>query len=1402
MPAPVIQFKRGNLANLPGLRAGEPAFTVDKYDLYVGIDSTTANNQFVGSGRYWKVNTSTVGSGVKLVEGSTNGTNSICIKSPDALAGDLTYVMPGVQGNASTVLTNDGSGNLTWSSGSADPTFTGISNFTDTTNNTLGDADTGSVIIDGGVGIEKNLTVGAGLSVTSASQFNSSVIFDSTGSIQVPVGTTAQRLTAKTGQIRYNTQLSTFEGYGAGNAWGSLGGVKDVDQDTYILAESAPGNDEDTLYFYNNSVNTLSLTERTLTVNTDANVSGALTAVSLDGDLNQLGNTIYVAKEGSDSNSGNNINEPYLTLATALGAATNGDIIQIAAGEYVETCPLTVPAGVTVRGASLRATTIKPSTATQQSNVFLLQNNSTIEDLTIAGVYYDTVNDTGYAFAYVSNATISTRSPYVQRVTVLNRGSVTSTDDPYGYDTADSPPTSYIAGRGAKVDGSVLNSASIEAGFLFNEVTFFTPNNIGVLATNGARIEYLNCFSYFASKAVEGKSGTTGFAGSATTRLRFNNPSTSPSVGNLVRLYDGGGTQVAQGTIASYSGGYATITGKGSGEFELGSAQDIRFFDGPTQIGTADAILLADYSQFGAEMRSVGCAFQYGSQGVVADGLGTQLRLFAANFNHVGSGKDFSNDISIVNQSNETVELNSGEVSYVSIDQSGNFRVGESFFVNQETGAVSFASTTFALDVTGDIDVTDGANTSNLSPTSLSVGALNLSGNTVASTTGDITIDPSAGNETNVVGNLNVAGILTAAVLEVSAVQKLNTSVSIEDTGTNGTVRIITDATEALTVDNSQRVGIGSTQPEKDLDVVGDARVTGDYGVIGNVTVSGTSALPTINTDSLSIDGSGAITSIDTDLAGGVSGADDSLATAKAIKTYIDTNITAQDLDIAAGGGTSGAVDLDSQVLTVSGTTNEVNTSISGQVITIGLVDDVTITQTITVGGNIIKSNGGTPALTLNADDVTVEGDLKLGANKIVDSVGADLITHDIGTDIMTIHGDLLVNGSDLKGNSGNTQLTLASAGAELHGYLKLGGTAGEVRNPAGNKIFDTDGTTVQFTGNVEASVFKNDDLTLGSTTGSEVYLKADKDAGVLLYFDNDKKFETTSTGARVTGVLSVSGNEIKANDGTDAITIADVSGDVTVNGDITVNGNDIKDSSGNAAITFDGTQNTVLAGHLKVDGNDIKSSTGATAIQMSGEHVKSIGNLTVGGNDIKASDGTQSITLTDSSGDVVFANDIQVLGNDIKDSGGGAAITFDGSSNVTASGNFTVTGDLFVNGTTTQVNTETLTVQDSLLDLGMVEGAVPTSNSGRDIGVLFNYYASGSAKKSAIYWDESAGRMVVSADVSEGSSTGILSSNTAAGLEISSLHVAGCTGSTVEVIGCSGSEIVISNATLDAGTF
>jgi len=81
-------------------------------------------------------------------------------------------------------------------------------------------------------------------------------VFTTSTGLKIPVGTSAQRpgetgvsTAAAQGQIRYNTSDSTFEGYDGSN-WGSLGGVKDVDQDTKIEAESSAGADNDELDFY------------------------------------------------------------------------------------------------------------------------------------------------------------------------------------------------------------------------------------------------------------------------------------------------------------------------------------------------------------------------------------------------------------------------------------------------------------------------------------------------------------------------------------------------------------------------------------------------------------------------------------------------------------------------------------------------------------------------------------------------------------------------------------------------------------------------------------------------------------------------------------------------------------------------------------------------------------------------------------------------------------------------------------------------------------------------------------------------------------------------------------------------------------------------------------------------
>ena len=119
MASPVIQFKRGAFTNLPALQAGEPALTTDTYELYVGINSTSTGNKFFGSHRYWTRETSSVGSRVNLVEGTSNGSDFVSLKSPDSLAGIVTFTMPGSDGSNGDILTTDGSGNLTFAAPAA-----------------------------------------------------------------------------------------------------------------------------------------------------------------------------------------------------------------------------------------------------------------------------------------------------------------------------------------------------------------------------------------------------------------------------------------------------------------------------------------------------------------------------------------------------------------------------------------------------------------------------------------------------------------------------------------------------------------------------------------------------------------------------------------------------------------------------------------------------------------------------------------------------------------------------------------------------------------------------------------------------------------------------------------------------------------------------------------------------------------------------------------------------------------------------------------------------------------------------------------------------------------------------------------------------------------------------------
>ena len=68
------------------------------------------------------------------------------------------------------------------------------------------------------------------------------------------------------------------------------------------------------------------------------------------------------------------------------------------------------------------------------------------------------------------------------------------------------------------------------------------------------------------------------------------------------------------------------------------------------------------------------------------------------------------------------------------------------------------------------------------------------------------------------------------------------------------------------------------------------------------------------------------------------------------------------------------------------------------------------------------------------------------------------------------------------------------------------------------------DGTDSYIENNTGELYIQGDGITLRSDTGTETYITMDKDGAVALYYDNSKKFETTSTGVAITGSLALDG--------------------------------------------------------------------------------------------------------------------------------------------------------------------------------------------------------------------------------------------------------------------------------------
>ena len=215
-----------------------------------------------------------------------------------------------------------------------------------------------------------------------------------------------------------------------------------------------------------------------------------------------------------------------------------------------------------------------------------------------------------------------------------------------------------------------------------------------------------------------------------------------------------------------------------------------------------------------------------------------------------------------------------------------------------------------------------------------------------------------------VIGLIGDPGVATPKNKVVVDDTNNQVEVSIDVSGTSTEQFVIKDGVIEPTTDND--IDLGSSSKEfKDLYLDGTANID---------TIDADAA----TIDSLTITSGTAITSVDTDISS-VSGSDDTLASAKAIKTYVDAQVTAQDLDFQGDSGGALSIDLDSESLTIAGGTG-IDTTGSGNTLTVDIdstVATLTGTQTLTnktLTAPVISTISNTGTVTLPTSTDTLVG--------------------------------------------------------------------------------------------------------------------------------------------------------------------------------------------------------------------------------------------------------------------------------------------------------------------------------------------------------------------------------------------------------------------------------------------
>ena len=261
--------------------------------------------------------------------------------------------------------------------------------------------------------------------------------------------------------------------------------------------------------------------------------------------------------------------------------------------------------------------------------------------------------------------------------------------------------------------------------------------------------------------------------------------------------------------------------------------------------------------------------------------------------------------------------------------------------------------------------------------------------------------------------------------------------------------------------------------------------------------------------------------------------------------------------------------------------------------VTISSIGDLSANGIGVFDGNVLIGGGyGDTGITLtNTGNLSANGDVVIDGNLSIGSFSTSVADTQI----------FYSNSGDLTGNAGLTFDGTTLRATALSATTLSGSGTALTTNFTLSAGGDVDGATVNVTAlngtyslNLElTNVLTTSPGSYGSQTSFPTFV-VDEDGRLTSAAEVTIATTLSTAGDSTTGdvdllteTLSVIGtaNEIETAASNNVITIG-LPNDVTITGDLTVNGNDINDSSGSSAITFDGSRNTTAQGNLTVVGD------------------------------------------------------------------------------------------------------------------------------------------------------------------------------------------------------------------------